>query len=348
MKTYTVKNTINDILKDELLMKRFQFMMPKEFLDIVPAELRKEEIESLQDKLRMPWGAPYLGSEIVDVANKVYEISFDDRFELIKLWAEDIEEDYFPSGKEEDSVCLIRFKESFQKGRPIAIIVPGGAYHDVAIANEGMEVAAELMKLGYAVAVLNYRVTPNHYPLPQMDLALAIKYMRYHASEYGVLDNIMTVGFSAGGHLVASEACYPEEINGTLMEILENKKSALAEKYRGIPVKPEKVCLSYPVINFVEDKHEESYINLTGGGDELRKKLSVGLNVTLDYPKTFVWACDDDALVPASNSKRMYEALQKSGVESELHIYPTGGHGIATGKGTSAEGWIQSLVGFMK
>ena len=348
MKTYTVKNTINDILKDELLMERFQFMMPKEFLDIVPAELRKEEIESLQDKLRMPWGAPYLGSEIVDAANKVYEISFDDRFELIKLWAEDTEEDYFPSGKEEDSVCLIRFKESFQKGRQIAIIVPGGAYRDVAIANEGMEVAAELMKLGYAVAVLNYRVTPNHYPLPQMDLALAIKYMRYHASEYGVLDNIMTVGFSAGGHLVASEACYPEEINGTLMEILENKKSALTEKYRGIPVKPEKVCLSYPVINFVEDKHEESYINLTGGGDELREKLSVDLNVTLDYPKTFVWACDDDALVPASNSKRMYEALQKSGVESELHIYPTGGHGIATGKGTSAEGWIQSLVGFMK
>ena len=348
MKTYTVKNTINDILKDELLMERFQFMMPKEFLDIVPVELRKEEIESLQDKLRMPWGAPYLGSEIVDAANKVYEISFDDRFELIKLWAEDTEENYFPSGKEEDSVCLIRFKESFQKGRQIAIIVPGGAYRDVAIANEGMEVAAELMKLGYAVAVLNYRVTPNHYPLPQMDLALAIKYMRYHASEYGVSDNIMTVGFSAGGHLVASEACYPEEINGTLMEILENKKSALTEKYRGIPVKPEKVCLSYPVINFVEDKHEESYINLTGGGDELREKLSVDLNVTLDYPKTFVWACDDDALVPASNSKRMYEALQKSGVESELHIYPTGGHGIATGKGTSAEGWIQSLVGFMK
>ena len=348
MKTYIVKNTINDILKDELLMERFQFIMPKEFLDIVPAELRKEEIESLQDKLRMPWGAPYLGSEIVDAANKVYEISFDDRFELIKLWAEDTEEDYFPSGKEEDSVCLIRFKESFQKGRQIAIIVPGGAYRDVAIANEGMEVAAELMKLGYAVAVLNYRVTPNHYPLPQMDLALAIKYMRYHASEYGVSDNIMTVGFSAGGHLVASEACYPEEINGTLMEILENKKSALTEKYRGIPVKPEKVCLSYPVINFVEDKHEESYINLTGGGDELREKLSVDLNVTLDYPKTFVWACDDDALVPASNSKRMYEALQKSGVESELHIYPTGGHGIATGKGTSAEGWIQSLVGFMK
>ena len=80
MKTYTVKNTINDILKDELLMERFQFMMPKEFLDIVPAELRKEEIESLQDKLRMPWGAPYLGSEIVDAANKVYEIP------CIRIW----------------------------------------------------------------------------------------------------------------------------------------------------------------------------------------------------------------------------------------------------------------------
>lgn len=348
IKHYTLKNTINDILKDHFLMERFHVLMPELFLNMVPEELRDDEIGSLQDKLTMPWGIPYFSSDIIDVVNRVYEISFDDNIEIIKLWSEETETGYFPNGSEEDSVCLIRLKDSFQKDRPVAIVVPGGAYRDVSVAHEGFETAEELVNLGYAVVILNYRVTPNHYPLPQMDLALAIKYIRSHVSEYGVADDIMTVGFSAGGHLVASEACYPEEINTKLMEILENKYSVLAEKYCDISIKPDEVCLAYPVINCISENHEDSYINLTGGGDELREKMSIDLNITSEYPKTFVWACDDDSLVPSSNAKKMYEALQKVGVESELHIYPIGDHGIALGKGTSAEGWIDSLVKFMR
>lgn len=60
---FTVKNTLNDILNDEVVMAHFEFMMPMEFLEIVPEELRDlpqhEESftsltggdESLRDKL---------------------------------------------------------------------------------------------------------------------------------------------------------------------------------------------------------------------------------------------------------------------------------------------------------
>ncbi|MBP5304783.1 MAG: prolyl oligopeptidase family serine peptidase, partial [Lachnospiraceae bacterium] len=80
----------------------------------------------------------------------------------------------------------------------------------------------------------------------------------------------------------------------------------------------------------------------------LRDKMSIDLHVTSEYPKTFVWACDDDDLVPPSNAWRKYEALKAAGVEAKLGTYPTGGHGCATGKGTSAEGWVEEMLDFFE
>ena len=110
----------------------------------------------------------------------------------------------------------------------------------------------------------------------------------------------------------------------------------------------DKVVLSYPVISFVSEAHEQSFVELTGGAEELRDKLSIELHVNGDYPKTFVWACDDDSTVPPSNSKRMYEALKAAGVEAGYKTYPTGDHGIATAEGTSAENWIQDMLVFFE
>lgn len=348
MEKYTLQNTINDIMRDEFLMKNFSIMLPMEYLLMVPEDLRDISTDSLQRKLKMPWGSPYSSREVIDVANKLYQLALDSNFEFVKLWVNETEDGFFPGGNTEDTVCLIRYKDSFKENRPVAIIVPGGSYHDIAMSNEGMGVAKRLDELGYAVAILYYRVAPNRYPIPQTDLGIAIKYIRYNAKKFGVSDSVMTVGFSAGGHLVASEACYYEEIEPALMDALQHKSPELASKYKNLSIRPDKVCLAYPVINCISDNHEDSYVNLSGGGDEMREKLSIDRNVTADYPKTFVWSCEDDTVVPASNAKRMYEALQKVGVESELHIYPTGNHGIALGNGTSAEGWIEQMIEFMR
>ena len=98
------------------------------------------------------------------------------------------------------------------------------------------------------------------------------------------------------------------------MGILEERYPKLAESYKGISVKPDKICLNYPVISFLEEDHEPSFQALTGGNETLRNKLSVEQHIDITYPKTFVWACEDDALVPASNAKRMGEALKRAGV----------------------------------
>ena len=66
-----------------------------------------------------------------------------------------------------------------------------------------------------------------------------------------------------------------------------------------------------------------------------------------DYPKTFVWTCADDSLVPPSNAARMAEALKAQNIPYMLKVYPTGEHGCNVGDGTSAEGWMDEMLAFM-
>jgi len=346
---YTLNNTINDILNDEVVMAHFGYMMPLAFLQIVPNEFRDIPLSEVIKTVKMPWGTPYLGQEVANVATLVHEIIDSDSYEFTQLWAEETPADFFPATDgQKMHVGLLKFMDSFKENRKMALVVPGGAYESVAISNEGIEVAKRLEQAGYAVAVLNYRCQPNRYPIPQMDLVLAIKYMRSYASKYNLQDDLMVVGFSAGGHLVASEACYYQENEKTLMEELKKDSQVLFQKFVKLSAKPDSLVLAYPVINFVSEQHEQSFENISGGDESLREKLSIDLHVTSDYPKTFVWACDDDELVPPSNASRMYEALKNVGVEAGYKSYPTGGHGIATGFGTSAEKWIDDMLSWMQ
>ena len=345
---YTTKNTINDLLADEMVNAHIDYMLPSEFIHMVPSELRDKEMAELPNLVTMPWGVPYISESIISAANRLHAISESSDYSLIKLWGDNTPKDFFPAtdGKQEH-VGLLKYNSSFKKGRKMALVVPGGAYMSVAIDNEGMDTADVLTNAGYAVCVLNYRCAPNIYPIPQKDLTLAIKRMRGLAREYDLQDDLLVVGFSAGGHLTASQALYHEEYNTLLLEELKTDYENLYEKYKDYSPKPDKVCLSYAVIDFIKEQHEESFINLTNKDESLRDKLSVDLHVTKDYPKTFVWACDDDELVPPSNSLRMAQALKAAGANVEYRTYPTGGHGCATGVGTSAQNWMNEMIDFM-
>ncbi len=346
---YTANSTVNEILADELVQKHFGYMMPMFFLMIAPEEMRDLPIGELKSKVSMPWGSPYFSDEIVTVANQLHELANQENYQFIKLWDDVTPDGYFPSmDGSKDEVGLLVFKKSLQPGRPVALIVPGGAYESVAVSHEGFLTANALQDKGYAVAILNYRCSPNRYPSPQKDLALAIKRMRCLMKEEKLAEDLMVVGFSAGGHLAASETCYATEIDQLLMEELKAEAPELYQKIDGISAKADKVCLSYPVISMKSEIHEQSMENLTGKDASLCEKLSIDEHVNADYPKTFLWACQDDALVPYSNTTRMAEALKKAGVDSKCVIYPTGDHGIATAVGTSAEGWVQELVDFIK
>lgn len=102
------------------------------------------------------------------------------------------------------------------------IIIPGGGYAFVSTERstaEGRDIALTLNEYGISAFVLHYRSNPYEYPVPQLDVQRAVRYIRYNAEELGVNpDNIGLIGFSAGGfqvgsfiNLIMNQDVFPED-----------------------------------------------------------------------------------------------------------------------------------------
>lgn len=97
-------------------------------------------------------------------------------------------------------------------------------------------------------------------------------------------------------------------------------------------MKPNGMILSYPVITSGKFAHMGSFEALLGensNDSEKRKKQSLEFQVTEDTPPTFLWHTVTDDTVPVENSMLFFEALRKHRVPVELHLYPSGGHGLS-------------------
>ena len=207
--------------------------------------------------------------------------------------------------------------------RPAVIVVPGGAYGMVS-RREGEPIATWFMAQGFQTFVLWYLVAEDgvRYPEQLLELASAVDYVKKHAEEMNVnADEIFVVGFSAGGHLVANLAVEHQNVS--------QKAGAT------LHCRPMAVGLCYPVISKVHG-HEGSYVNLLNGytdeaKEELLKTLNVNEAVSKETPPAFIWTTAKDTVVPPDNALRYALALDAQGIPYELHVYPHGEHGAATG-----------------
>ncbi len=128
-------------------------------------------------------------------------------------------------------------------------------------------------------------------------------------------------GFSAGGHLACSLGAFWNR------ELVWGPLGLRAEQIR-----PAAMLLSYPVITSGPFCHSGSFENLLGEeaqDKEKRHLVSLEHQVGPHTPRTFVWHTAADASVPVQNSLLLAQALAKSGVSVELHIYPEGCHGLS-------------------
>ena len=339
---FTINNTLTEVLNQA--GKEMCLFFSPALLAFIPEEYRNIPLSDWANDFRMPWGIPFPVTELLHDANMVKQA--DQMWNWVPLWEKG--ELTFDSHDIHSVGLMIPCGQP--EGRcPAAVICPGGAYESIAFSNEGLFTSKRLQEAGYRTFILNYRYAPNRYPVPQMDLALAIKHIRANAETYQIdPDDLMIIGYSAGGHLCASTTALWKEIDQNLSEALEELRPDLSSEYRNISVRPNKVCLSYPVISFLSEQHEPSFQNLTGGNEALREHLSIEKQIGEDYPKTFLWTCLDDSLVPASNTIRMGQALEEKNVPHLLKVYPQGEHGCATGEGTSAENWIDEMLAFME
>ncbi len=205
--------------------------------------------------------------------------------------------------------------------RPAVIVVPGGSYGMVS-PREGEIAAAKFLAQGFQTFVLSYLIANDgvSYPEQRNELGASIDYLKKHAEEYHINPKeIFSVGFSAGGHLVADVAMEEEDLK---------KELGLDAKLKGIG-------LGYPVISH-EEGEASTYANLLQGySDEeksiLWEKLSMEKHVKGSNPPAYVFSTGNDELVPVSNAIRYASALYKQGVRCELHIFSSGGHGLSTG-----------------
>ena len=192
-------------------------------------------------------------------------------------------------------------------GRAV-VACPGGGYSGLAVNHEGYDWAPYFNTQGIALIVLKYRMPKGDRTLPISDAEAAMKMVRDSADVWNLNPNdIGIMGSSAGGHLASTIATHAPEA-----------------------LRPNFQILFYPVITMDKSfTHMGSHDNLLGkdASADLEKEFSNEKQVTKETPRAFIVYSDDDKVVPPANGVNYYLALNKKGVPSVLHIYPTGGHG---------------------
>lgn len=221
------------------------------------------------------------------------------------------------------------------------IIFPGGAYAFLAYKEEGTDIAKAFAQRGIAAFVVKYRLprietmyNKNFGPL--MDAQQALKIVRSKSRFWGIdSTKIGVVGYSAGGHLASTLATH-------------FNKSYIPNK-EGINLRPNFLILAYPVISMKEElAHMGSRIGLIGmkPTDKIVNLFSNELQVSKNTPPTYLTHTGDDSLVDVNNSIVFYQALQKNGVDAELHLFPKGNHGFT--QRLPITEWMLPMLDFMR
>jgi acetyl esterase/lipase len=186
-----------------------------------------------------------------------------------------------------------------------------------------------LTDAGMAVATIDYRLSGEAlYPAQLADVQAAIRYLRHHASSFGVdPGRIGVAGESAGGHLAAMaaltghapipatdrsvvgpssevQAAVPFYPVADLLQFLEGG----GEPWDG-PT-PEELLLGRPLAESQEEAAAASPVR----------------HARAAAPPMLLLHGDADALVPPTHSERLASALQHAGAPVRLELVPGGGH----------------------
>ncbi len=127
------------------------------------------------------------------------------------------------------------------------IIIPGGGYairSNEGKDDEGYEIAKALNERGISAFVFWYRANPYPYPIAEMDLQRAVRWVRGHASDYGYKsDQISLLGYGAGGNLACE---YINKIMGTTIL----PESYGQDSVDGVSDEVNGAAMIYPFMNY--------------------------------------------------------------------------------------------------
>lgn len=242
--------------------------------------------------------------------------------------------------------CITIYPADKAQNTKVAVIVcPGGSYHHLGMNHEGYDVARWFQSKGINAFVLRYRVGfwGFHHPAMIEDLQRSIQFVKENAGRWGIdTSKVGLVGFSAGGHLVASGGIF----------FTENYLQPLGITTK-VSLRPSFVVPVYPVISMQDSiAHKRSRNNLLGKKctQAQKDKMSLEMQVRKDGPPMMVVVQKDDPVVDWRNGFYFYQSLIKLSPSSKLILSDKGGHGFGINpeKGGEAARWNEKCLVWMK
>ena len=237
------------------------------------------------------------------------------------------------------------FRPAHPTGNAV-LLAPGGAYVRVVSDKEGYDSARWLTAHGITAFVLRYRLPGGGWAhardVPLQDAQRAVRLVRSKARDFAIdPERLGAIGFSAGGHVVASLAVHHDRQVYDPVDAADH-----------LSARPQLVGLLYPVIQMGAHAHIGSRDELLGKdpGEAAIAAYSPDRHVTAATPPTFLVHAADDPSVPLENSLGMFAALRTMNIPSELHVFEKGGHGfgLRLPPGATAAAWPGLFLNFAR
>lgn len=177
--------------------------------------------------------------------------------------------------------------------------------------SEGKEITLELNKAGYTTFVLHYRSNPYEYPIPQLDVQRAVRFLRYHAEDYQISpDKISLIGFSAGGNqiityinIIMRNDLFPHDYQKDDIDAVDDSVIAPAMIYPALSYR-NNVPMLFAMFNDEEvrdEKKREDLLELT----DLKNHLNP------DIKQQFIAYGDDDQMVGLKETEDISKLPEK-------------------------------------
>jgi len=241
----------------------------------------------------------------------------------------------------EDIPTLTPFwAEKSERPAPVLLICPGGGYFEHGFDHSICSLAERFRQRGFAVFLLRYRLAADHYHYPAQlfDGQRAVRLIRERAEEWNLNPaKIVVMGFSAGGHLASMLETHFDAGNPRAENPVDRQGC-----------RPDAAILIYPVISFLSKSGTSANLLGPEGDSSLRASLSSETQVTPRTPPTLLVHGEDDQTVSIEQSRLMFAALQRAGVSSAFHAYPSGKHGFGCWTNDPCPpGWLERVEAWL-
>jgi acetyl esterase/lipase len=235
---------------------------------------------------------------------------------------------YVPGGHERQKLDL--YLPTGGTNLPLIIHIHGGAFR-AGSKEQGAPVG--YLRLGYAVASINYRLSQHaKFPAQIEDCKAAVRWMRAHAAEYRLdPDRVAAMGSSAGGHLAAMLGTTGDTREFDVGANLEQSSRVQAVVDYFGPTDFLQMDAHRPANGMVHDTANSPESELIGGPIQENKEKTAKANpityVTPGDPPFLICHGDQDPLVPHHQSILLEAALRKAGVPVTFYTVKGAGHG---------------------